>query len=435
MSPVQSASSASPVSGVHDRAVPWYRTITADQWRVLTAAKLGWMLDAMDFMLYAMAIGQLRAYFSINDATAGFLGTVTLAMSAVGGIVFGFLADRIGRTRALMLTILIFSVASLGAATSQSIIQLLMWRALLGIGMGGEWASGAVLVSETWPPEHRNKAISIMQSGWALGYILAAVLAGIFIDTLGLGAEAWRWLFAFGAVPALFVLWVRRSVPESAAWLERRAAKADEPNAFAVIFGPAYRARTFLIIALNSATQFGYWGIFFWLPGFLARPIEQGGAGMSVVGSIGWIIPLQIGAYLGYLTFGFIADRLGRRRTFIMFMVAAAIIVPIYGQMARSPLILMLLGPIFGYVAHGYFSMFGGFIAELFPTSVRATGQGTSYNLGRLAGAAAPYTIGAIATLPGIGIGLAMATTSAFFLAAALIILALPDRSGQPLES
>ncbi|MGB7218600.1 MAG: MFS transporter [Vicinamibacterales bacterium] len=416
-------------------SVAWYRTITPVQWRVLAAAKLGWMLDAMDFMLYAMAIGQLRAYFSINDATAGLLGTVTLAMSAVGGIIFGFVADRLGRTRALMATILIFSLASLGAATSQTIIQLLMWRALLGIGMGGEWASGAVLVSETWPPEHRNKAISIMQSGWAIGYIFAAVLAGVFIDTLGLGREAWRWLFAFGAVPALFVLWVRRSVPEPAAWTERRASAGPRINPFKVIFGPTYRARTLTVVALNSAVQFGYWGIFFWLPGFLARPIAQGGAGMSVVGSIGWIIPLQIGAYLGYLTFGFLADRFGRSRTFIFFMVGAAIIVPIYGQMARNPLVLMLLGPVFGYLAHGYFSMFGGFIAEMFPTSVRATGQGTSYNLGRLAGAAAPYTIGALATIPGVGIGLAMATTSAFFLAAALIILALPDRSGQPLDA
>src|SRR4029453_9272709 len=155
------------------------------------AAKAGWMLDAMDFMLYAMAIGQLRAYFSINDATAGLLGTVTLAMSAVGGIIFGFVADRLGRTRALMFTILIFSLASLGASTSQTIIQLLMWRAILGIGMGGEWASGAVLVSETWPAEHRNKAISIMQSGWAIGYILAALLAGFVLKTLDLGAEAW----------------------------------------------------------------------------------------------------------------------------------------------------------------------------------------------------------------------------------------------------
>ena len=438
MSDTESGSNVGAMAGVPAADVPWYRTITRTQWRVLAAAKLGWMLDAMDFMLYAMAIGQLRAYFVMDDAMAGLLGTVTLAMSAFGGILFGFVADRIGRMRALMLTILIFSLASLGAATSQSILQLLMWRAILGIGMGGEWGSGAVLVSETWPPEHRNKAISIMQSGWALGYIFAAVMAGLFLDVLGLGDEAWRWLFAFGAVPAVFVLWVRRSVPEPAVWLERRAAREKGekgPNPFAVIFGPVYRARTLLVIALNSATQFGYWGIFFWLPGFLARPIEDGGAGMSVVGSIAWIIPLQMGAYLGYLTFGFIADYVGRRRTFILFMVAAAIIVPIYGQMARNPMALMLLGPVFGYVAHGYFSMFGGFIAELFPTSVRATGQGTSYNLGRLAGAAAPYTIGAIATLPGVGIGLAMATTSAFFLLAALIILALPDRSGQPLEA
>jgi len=430
-----SPSSAASVAAMDAPSTPWYRTITEEQWRVLAAAKLGWMLDAMDFMLYAMAIGQLRRYFSIDDATAGLLGTVTLAMSACGGILFGFIADRIGRARSLMATIVVFSIASLGAATSQSIIQLLMWRALLGIGMGGEWGSGAVLVSETWPPAHRNKAISIMQSGWALGYILAAVLAGVFIDTLDLGAEAWRWLFAFGVVPAVFVLWVRRSVPEPAAWTERRAVAKGAVNPFAVIFGPEYRARTLLIIALNSATQFGYWGIFFWLPGFLARPVAQGGAGMSVVGSIGWIIPLQIGAYLGYLTFGFIADLLGRRRTFILFMVAAALIVPIYGQMARSPLVLMLLGPLFGYVAHGYFSMFGGFIAEMFPTAVRATGQGTSYNLGRLAGAVAPYVIGALATLPGIGIGLAMATTSAFFLAAALIILALPDHGGEALAA
>jgi len=430
-----SPSGAASVATIDAPSIPWYRTITAEQWRVLAAAKLGWMLDAMDFMLYAMAIGQLRRYFAIDDATAGLLGTVTLAMSACGGILFGFIADRIGRARALMATIVVFSIASLGAATSQSIIQLLMWRALLGIGMGGEWGSGAVLVSETWPAAHRNKAISIMQSGWALGYILAAVLAGVFIDTLGLGAEAWRWLFAFGVVPAVFVLWVRRSVPEPKAWTERRITPGHRVNPFAVIFGREYRARTLLIIALNSATQFGYWGIFFWLPGFLARPVEQGGAGMSVVGSIGWIIPLQIGAYLGYLTFGFIADLFGRRRTFILFMVAAAIIVPIYGQMARSPLVLMLLGPLFGYVAHGYFSMFGGFIAELFPTEVRATGQGTSYNLGRLAGAVAPYVIGALATLPGVGIGLAMATTSAFFLAAAVIILALPDHSGEPLAA
>ena len=164
-------------------AVPWYRTITSEQWHVLLAAKFGWMLDAMDFMLYAMAIGQLRTYFGFNDATAGMLGTVTLVMSGVGGVIFGYVADQLGRTRALIATIVFFSVASLGAATSQSVIQLLMWRALLGIGMGGEWASGAVLISETWPAAHRNKAISIMQSGWAIGYIAAALMAAVILGT------------------------------------------------------------------------------------------------------------------------------------------------------------------------------------------------------------------------------------------------------------
>jgi len=421
-------------SSVHGGTIPWYRKIRSDQWRVLAAAKLGWMLDAMDFMLYAMAIGQLRTYFGFNDATAGMLGTITLVMSGAGGVLFGYVADRLGRTRALMATILFFSVASLGAATSQSVTQLLMWRALLGIGMGGEWASGAVLISETWPPAHRNKAIGIMQSGWAIGYIAAAVTAALVLGAPGSGPETWRWLFVVGVLPALFTLWIRRNVPEPETW-KTRGAKSRLGNPFKVIFGRGLIGRTLLIILLGTAVQFAYWGIFFWLPAFLARPLSQGGAGMGVVGSLAWIIPVQIGAYLGYLTFGFIADRLGRRRTFILFMLAAALLVPIYGQMARNPTILMLLGPVLGYFGHGYFSMFGSFIAELYPTAVRATAQGTSYNIGRMAGAVAPYTIGAVATLPGIGIGLALGVTSAFFLLGAALIFTLPDRSGQALEA
>jgi MFS family permease len=413
---------------------PWYASISRQQWQVLAAAKLGWMLDAMDFMLYAMAIGRLKTYFGFDDATAGMLGTITLATSALGGIAFGVIADRVGRARALMATILIFSFASLGAATSQSVLQLLLWRALLGIGMGGEWASGAVLVSETWPPEHRNKAISIMQSGWAIGYILAALAAAVILGSPSLGADSWRWLFVVGVLPAFLTLWVRRNLQEPAVWTSRLA-EPRRGNPFAVIFGRKLASRTILLILLSSTIQFAYWGVFFWLPGFLSRPVAEGGAGMGIVGSLGWIIPVQIGAYLGYLTFGFIADRLGRHRTFILFMIAAAVLVPIYGQMARSPLVLMLLGPVLGYVGHGYFSMFGGFTAELFPTSVRATGQGTAYNAGRLMGAFAPYVIGVLATFPRIGIGLALASTSFFFLSSALLIMTLPDRSGKPLEA
>ena len=418
----------------------WYRNITAAQWRVLIAAKCGWMLDAMDFMLYAMALGQLRSYFGLTDATAGLLATVTLLVSGIGGLTFGYVADRFGRTRALMSTIALFSLASLGAATSQTVWQLLMWRALLGLGMGGEWASGAVLVSETWPAAHRNKAISIMQSGWAIGYILAAVIAAIVLGSPALGRDAWRWLFVIGVLPALFTIWIRRNVKEprrshNPSRPERRPRQTEaRPNPFGVIFGRGLVGRTLLITLLTAAVQFAYWGIFFWLPAFLARPVSLGGAGMGVVGSLGWLIPVQVGAYFGYLTFGFLADRFGRRRTFITFMIGAAALVPIYGQMARSPMVLLVLGPVLGYFGHGYFSLFGSFIAELFPAAVRGTGQGTTYNIGRMAGAVAPYTIGALAGVPGVGIGLALASTSAFFLLAAGLIFTLPDRSGEALD-
>jgi MFS family permease len=409
--------------------VPWYRTITRDQWRVLLAAKLGWMLDAFDFMIYTMAIGRLMAYFKFDKGTAGLLGTTTLLVSAVGGLLFGVIADRIGRTRALMATILIFSFCSLGAATSQDWIQLLLWRALLGIGMGGEWASGAVLVSETWPAQHRTKASSLMQSGWALGYILAAVVAALVLNVLDLGPNAWRWLFAVGVLPALIVLWFRRSVPEPPVWVRRRTGAMPHTNPIGVLFGPRLWLRTVLAILLTSAVQFGYWGLFFWLPPFLEKA-----AGMQLVNALGWIIPLQLGAYAGYLSFGFIADRFGRQLTFVVFLVGAAVIVPIYGQLADVPWALFVLSPLLGFVGHGYFSLFGVFLAELFPTSVRATGQGLTYNCGRAMGALGPVTIGVLSEVPQVGVGSALALTSAFFLLGAVLIFSLPDTTGVALE-
>src|SRR5207247_7606891 len=181
----------------------------------------------------------------------------------------------------------------------------------------------------------------------------------------------------------------------------------------------------------TTAVQFAYWGLFFWLPDFLGRPVERGGVGLNIVKSMGWLIPMQIGAYFGYLSFGFIAEKLGRRLTFILFLISAAVIVPIYGQLARSPEVLLVLGPALGFVGHGYFSLFGALLAELFPTAVRATGQGLTYNCGRAVGALAPFTIGALASQ--VGIGSALALTSAFFLAGAVLILFLPDTSKQEL--
>ncbi len=412
--------------------VPWHRAITREQWNALVAAKLGWALDAMDFALYLVAIRSLMREFDFTTAEAGLIATAALIASAAGGLLFGALADNFGRSRALMATILIYSFATLGAATARDFTQLMIWRAAVGIGMGGEWATGAVLVSETWPAEHRGKAIGIMQSGWAIGYIAAALLAAAILPAFG-----WRWLFAVGALPALFVFWVRRNVKEPAVWsVERENTGASQAgsglNTLAAIFSRALIGRTLKASLLTSLVMFGYWGFFTWLPGFLATPIEQGGAGLSIVKSMVWIIPTQIGAFFGYLSFGFISDRLGRRPTFIGFLLAAAALVPVYGYMARSPMALLATGPLLGFFSHGYFSVFGAMLSELFDTDVRATAQGFTYNAGRVLGGLAPYTIGALAVTRGLGPALVL--TSAFFIAGAFLILTFPETRGRRFE-
>lgn len=412
-----------------------FKDVTPAQWRTLLAAMLGWMFDSMDFLLYVMAIGKLQAYFGFGSATAGLLATVTLVTAAIGGLAFGVIADKIGRVRALSLTIIVYSVCSVGAATAQSTFQLGVWRALLGFGMGGEWAAGAVLVTETWPPSLRNKATSLMQSTWALGAILAAGLAGLVFDVLPLGDEAWRWLFAFGALPAVLAWWVRRRVEEPAVWRQNRDAGRLAGNPYRILFGPELRRRTLLACTLSSLLLFAYWGLFTWLPNILASPIAQGGAGMSIVKSAAFIIPMQLGAFAGYLSFGPLADRFGRRRTFAAFTITAAIIVPLYLRTMTSPVILMALGPVLGFVGHGYWSMLGPLLSELFPTAVRASGQGLGYNSGRIMGAAAPYIMGVLASVPGVGLIAALGLTSAFFLAAAALVFALPDSSHQPLAT
>jgi MFS family permease len=406
---------------------PWYRTITSEQWKALVAAKLGYMLDAMDFVLYLMAITELKREFELDRGTAGLLATIALLTSAVGGVVFGMAADRFGRTRALTATILIYSFCSLGTATSRTLWELMVWRALLGLGVGGEWSAGAVLVSETWPAAHRGRAIGIMQSGWALGYLLAAVVAALVLPTLG-----WRWLFAVGALPALLVFWVRRAVREPAVWLEQRGAAPAAVHPLRAIFGPGLLGRTVLATLLTAAVMFAYWGFFTWLPNYLASPVQDGGAGMGVVQSMSWIVPVQIGAYLGYLSFGFLAHRLGRKRTFIGFLAIAAVLVPLYGQLSHSPALLLALGPLVGFFGHGYFSIFGSMLAELYPTSVRATGQGFSYGAGRGLSALAPFTIGALADRAGIGSALAL--TSAFFLLGAALVVLVPAAEGRELK-
>lgn len=405
-------------------APTWVDSVSASQWRTLVAAMLGWMLDAMDVMFYAFALTAIRAEFSLSAAAAGGLASVTLLTSAVGGIAFGVLADRIGRARSLVWSILIYSAFTALTATSHSLAQLVLWRSLVGIGLGGEWAAGSVLVSESWPAEHRGKAIGLMQSGWAVGYIFAALLASAILP-----ARGWRVLFAIGVAPALLAWWVRRTVPEPEIW---RRAERSARLGFTALFRPPLVRNVAVATTLTSCLLFAYWGLFTWIPAYLASPVTSGGAGMGVVRSVGWIVPMQIGAFFGYVLFGVLADRFGRRPVFLTFVLAAAVLVPVYGQMGAQPAALMALGPLIGFFGHGYFSLFGAMLAELFPSSVRATAQGFCYNFGRAASALAPFVIGALADRHGIGSALAL--TSAFFVAAGGLMLLLPETRGEELR-
>lgn len=406
----------------------WTRDVTRAQWRTLVAAFLGWMLDGMDILLFAFALGAIRAEFGLPSAAAGALASVTLVASAFGGVLFGVLADRIGRVRALIAAILTYSIFTALMATSRSVLELLIWRTLVGLGLGGEWSTGAVLVAETWPARHRGKAIGFVQSGWAIGYMLAALFSALILPRWG-----WRALFLVGIAPALLTVWIRRQVAEPEVWSAQNRPPGALQHALLELARPPLRRRALVATLTTTCVLFAYWGLFTWIPTFLSTPAERGGAGLGIVRTAAWIVPMQVGAFFGYTLFGFWADRFGRRPTFVGFLLAAATLVPIYCLGGRNPLLLLALGPAVGFFGHGYFSVFGALLAELFPTRIRGTAQGFTYNAGRGLSAFAPFVIGGLADRAGIGF--ALACTSAFFLAGALASLALPETRGRELTS
>jgi len=406
----------------------WFRAITPQERRALLSASLGWMLDSMDIMLYAMVLAHLMRYFGMSTSTAGLMGSLTLLASALGGIIFGLIADRFGRVKALMASILVYSVFTGACGLSQNIIQLAIFRVLLGLGMGGEWATGAALVAETWPAQHRGKALGIMQSSWAVGYALAAAITAVILPKLG-----WRGVFFIGVLPALLTFWIRRHVEEPAIWKESAAAKKRLESRIPLgeIFRRPLLKDTLVTTLLNTGTMFAWWGLFTWIPAYLGLPAEEGGLGLSVVKTSTWIIVMQTGMWLGYVSFGFISDRVGRKKSYIIYLFAAASFVLLYSSVRRED-ILLLLGPPVAFFGTGYFSGFGTITAEIFPTRIRASAQGFTYNIGRGLSALAPFTIGALAKEHGLA--LAFYLTAGFFLFSAVTAFALPETKGRALE-
>jgi MFS family permease len=412
----------------------WWRVASAASRRALVAASLGWALDAFDVMLFSLTLAAVIADLGLTKTQAGALGSITLLGGAAGGLIFGHVADRFGRTRALISSILIYSVFTAACGLSQTLWQFALFRALLGLGMGGEWASGAALVSETWPAKHRGRALGLMQSAWAIGFAAAALVVGFVLPRWG-----WRAVFFVGILPALVTVWVQRTVEEPDVWkahrAERAAGRAPSSNATATRFTDIFRGKmlrlTAVITFMNACALFGWWGLNGWVPAYLSLPTAQGGIGLSAQTMSWFVVAMQVGMWIGYVSFGFITDAIGRKRVYITYLVLASVLLPLYGSMT-APIALLLIGPFVACFGTGFFSGFGAVTAEVYPTGVRATAQGFTYNLGRVASAAAPFTVGKLATTSGFS--LAFTVAGGAYLLAALTWFLIPETRGRELE-
>jgi MFS family permease len=418
--------SPQPLAISHDEPglLTWWHEADARARHAFIAASLGWMLDSFDVMLYAIVLAALirDPVLHLSFQAAGILGSVTLIAAAVGGIVFGVVADRIGRKRALIAAILIYSVFTAACGFAQSAMQLAVFRVLLGLGFGGEWATGVALVSESFPAKHRGKALAFVQSSWAIGYGLAALVNLIVMPIWG-----WRGVFFVGVLPALLTMWIRRKVEEPKIW---RQTAASERGRIGMLFAPGIARITVFVTLMNACTLFGWWGLNSWVPGYLALDTARGGIGLSSSTMSLFVIFMQAGMWLGYVSFGFIADAIGRKRAYILFVVGASVLLPLYGFL-REPAILLALGPFVAFFGTGYYSGFGAVIAELYPTTVRATAAGVCYNTGRIASAAAPFVVGSLAAKRGFFAAFAVA--GAAFLLAAVMWIWIPETSNREL--
>jgi MFS family permease len=417
-------------AGTGQRALAWISELAPRERRAFGACVGGWALDAMDVQMYSFVIPALIATWGITRAQAGVLGTAALLVSAVGGWLAGWIADRFGRVRTLQVAILWFAIFTFLSGLAQNYEQLFVARALLGLGFGGEWAAGAVLLGESIRAEHRGKALGIMQAGWAVGWGMATVLYAVFFTLLPL-QTAWRALFLVGIAPALLVFFVRRYVEEPPVYLESRkqlAARGDRPSFFEIFKPPLLRI-TLLGGLLGTGAQGGYYAVMTWMPTFLRNE-----RGLSILDSTGYLAVLIAGAFCGYLSGGFLSDRIGRRFQFLIFAIGAGVVAFTYTSLSFGNTAMLVLGFPLGFFASGVFSAMGAFYTEHFPTRVRGVGQGFAYNLGRATGALFPTLVGYLSgSMPlGQAIGFFAALAYATMAIAAFL---LPETKGKILAA
>jgi MFS family permease len=411
----------------------WFLQLESEERSALVATFAGWMLDGMDVMVYSFVLPTLILIWHISKGQAGLLGTSALLLSSVGGWLAGLAADRFGRVRILRLTILWFAFFTFLSGFTNSFNQLFMIRGLQGLGFGGEWAVGSVLIGETIRAKYRGRAVGTVQGGWAIGWGIAALFYTLFFAVLSPNM-AWRAMFWIGLAPVVLAIYVRKNVQEPEIYKEATILRANDPSTnkgsnltFLKIFSPAILRVTALASLVALGAQGGYYAINTWLPLYLnAR-------GLNVTHTGGYLLVVILGSFAGYLVSAHLADRLGRKLTLILFAAFSALTVFLYTIVPISDTTTLLLGFPLGFFPSGSFSPMGAFFTELFPTAIRGSAQGFSYNLGRGVGALFPALVGYFAIHMRLGHAIAMFAVSAYLLMI-LGVLLLPETCGVELE-
>ncbi|MBC9875805.1 MFS transporter [Bradyrhizobium sp. INPA01-394B] len=404
----------------------WYSESSPLERRTFWASFGGWALDALDVQMFGLAIPALIAAFHISKADAGLLGSVTLFFGAFGGWLGGALGDRFGRVKALQITVATFALATFASAFAMSYTQLLVLKAIQGLGFGAEWACGAVLMAEIIRPEHRGRALGTVQSAWAVGWG-AAVLLSALVFTSAPADIAWRILFAIGLLPALLIIFIRRGLKEPA----RAVAKEAEAPFLATLSGIFHRdvLRSTLVGGLfGIGAHGGYAALTTFLPTFL-REVRH----LSVLGSSLYLAVIIVAFFCGCVASGIISDRIGRRANVALFASAciATVLAYIFAPLTDGQ--MLVLGFPLGFFSAGIPASMAALFSELYPAGVRGTGVGFCYNFGRVVSAAFPFLVGFLSDH--IGLGPAIGIDAAFAYSLVLIaVLLLPETRGKVFE-
>ncbi len=421
----------------------WTQGVTRYQWLVLFVAWLGWVFDAMDATIYAIVLHpalhdllQTGAAGAVTSEQIGWYGGIVFSIFligwAIGGIAFGMAADAFGRTKTLIATILMYAVFTGMAALAQDWWHLAIYRFLTALGIGGEWAAGAAIVAETWPEDKRTKAAGILQSAWAGGFFLAAAFNLLLKD------YGWRTLFLVGVLPAFVALLVRWWVKEPERWVQAhdRDGRSTHTSCMhlAELFQPSLRRNTLVGSTLAFVAVFGLWGATNWAPTLVrAMPDLQGQDSAALAKNVSYaIMALNAGALFGYLGFGPLAERFGRRPIFAVMCLGSLVMLPVtYSVPHRYADVLFLL-PVLGFFNNGIFSGFPIYLPELYPTRLRATGAGFCFNAGRVLASMAPFVTGWLVGLLG-SFNRAAGTIAVVYLLGLLVLPFAEETKGKPL--